>query len=299
MSALAAIAAVGGRELAMLNLVKYSSIVSATIVWLEIFAVIEEEVDLLFVFSTIFALDRYNLGGDVDSQHDEQPQGGFIRALASRTLALYNFNRYIVALMGLLGVVMVVPSTATFIHFLENTYYPDETIIRITGCVLSVEDRGQSWVLFGCILASETGLFYYCILLVFSVINLLVTLLGPRWQQRTGQARTWRHRTQLYERASISSAMREGSASKFGKPTAPRTLYSDVVLYSTPHTTGPECCSSTLYFYAKTRNSVQPGVHCATRAEVVAAEIKWAKGELEPEAVAIAIAAMKPCTQRW
>ncbi|KAI0690664.1 hypothetical protein C8T65DRAFT_97129 [Cerioporus squamosus] len=128
--------------------------------------------------------------------------------LIGRTLALYNFDRRIVCLMSLLSLGVVVSSLVTGDRFLDRIQYPSEDVLKIIGCVPSIEDR-PGWVFYCGILVSETvvviltvykrwqtsfrhasrsilvntmyrdGTLYYFVMLSVSITNLCFMLVAP------------------------------------------------------------------------------------------------------------------------
>ncbi|KAH9929116.1 uncharacterized protein BXZ73DRAFT_102267 [Epithele typhae] len=185
MSALKEIAEAGGDQLADLKLVKYAIVVAATWTWAEICVKMEEEITYIWpsrisFMKVLYLYNRYspvvdttlalasslsNVGNHRLCTTEFQvlafsyATGSFASELIliARTLALYNFQPYVIALMCALVVLTVVPTAVTSIKFLFPLPYPGDDIIKITGCMPSVDDIDSGWVIYTCLLISETG----------------------------------------------------------------------------------------------------------------------------------------------
>ncbi|KAH9929121.1 uncharacterized protein BXZ73DRAFT_102269 [Epithele typhae] len=184
MSVLKEIAEAGGDQLADLKLVKYGIVVAATWTWAEICANMEEEITYIWpsrisfmkvlyfhnryspVVDTAFALasSLSNVGNHKLCTAEFQvmafsyTSGTFASEfiLIARTLALYNFHPFMIALACALVLITVVPTAATSIRILFPLAYPGDDVIKITGCVPSVDNISSAWVFFICLLVSET-----------------------------------------------------------------------------------------------------------------------------------------------
>ncbi|KAJ8456245.1 hypothetical protein ONZ51_g12233 [Trametes cubensis] len=129
--------------------------------------------------------------------------------LIARTLALYEFNPWIMCIMATIALGVIVPGLYMSHYVLSRIQYPSRAVLEISGCVPSIDD-GLSWVLYMCVLISETvvialtvykmwqtsvdlkqrsllvwtmyrdGSLYYVVLLVLSIVNLCFMLLAPK-----------------------------------------------------------------------------------------------------------------------
>ncbi|KAH9849411.1 hypothetical protein C2E23DRAFT_390619 [Lenzites betulinus] len=140
------------------------------------------------------------------------PMGSFVSEviLMVRTVALWGFNRVILVLMFINTLVIIVPTVAVIRQYLVTLHYPSTEVLRVTACVASISD-GVGWVFFTCIIISETtvvtltllrqyltairgstlplllrtmyrdGTFFYVLLLIISVANLLCMTVAPVW----------------------------------------------------------------------------------------------------------------------
>ncbi|KAI0365961.1 hypothetical protein BV20DRAFT_692228 [Pilatotrama ljubarskyi] len=225
-----------GNNLPLLNLVKFAGVFSSTILFLEIISTLEDEIRLIWpsrwsIMKFVYLGNRYSplidttLGLTVmlftTDPKSCQIQfevltycyafGSFFSEaiLMARTLALYDFSRYVVVTMAALGLGIIIPGVIVCHSLLSSLHYPDRSVLRIIGCVPSIDDR-PGWVLYMCILISETvvvsltlskmwhcsrdpqhrsllvhtmyrdGSLYYVLLLVLSITNLCFMLLAPK-----------------------------------------------------------------------------------------------------------------------
>ncbi|KAH9896720.1 hypothetical protein C8Q73DRAFT_421795 [Cubamyces lactineus] len=129
--------------------------------------------------------------------------------LIARTLALYEFKPWIVCAMAAIALGVIVPGLYMSHYILSKIQYPSRAVLEIVGCVPSIDD-GQSWVLYMCVLISETvvialtvykmwqtsvdvnqrsllvwtmyrdGSLYYVVLLILSIVNLCFMLSAPK-----------------------------------------------------------------------------------------------------------------------
>ncbi|KAI0349780.1 hypothetical protein OH77DRAFT_1525419 [Trametes cingulata] len=221
-----------GNNLPLLNLVKLAGLFSSTILVVEIISTLEDELMLIWpsrwsVMKFIYLANRYSplidttLGLTV-MLYTTDPKsckiqfeiltycyacGSFFSE--ARTLALHEFNRYVVVLLGAVSLGLVIPGVFVCHSLLSSLHYPDSAVLKIIGCVPSIDDR-PGWVLYMCVLISETvvvsltlykmwscsrepqhrsllvhtmyrdGSLYYVVLLALSITNLCFMLLAPK-----------------------------------------------------------------------------------------------------------------------
>ncbi|KAL1941559.1 hypothetical protein VTO73DRAFT_6998 [Trametes versicolor] len=170
-------------NLTLLTLVKYSGVLSYTLLWLEMTSTLPDEVKYIWpsrwsFMKAVFFINRYTPLVDLTLNislvlYTTNPQSCKIQydilagsyvfgSLASeaiimaRTMALYNFSIFVILLMGAAGLGILIPSIVICHSFLSQIDYPDAAILRfIGGCVPTVEAR-PVWVLYTCLMASET-----------------------------------------------------------------------------------------------------------------------------------------------
>ncbi|KAJ8468234.1 hypothetical protein ONZ51_g9768 [Trametes cubensis] len=224
------------KNLPLLQMVKYAGLFSSTYLLLEIISTLEDEVRLIWpsrwsIMKIIFLLNRYSplidstlgltmmLGTTDPHSCDVQFHfliytytiGSFLSEsiLIARTLALYEFNPWIMCIMATIALGVIVPGLYMSHYVLSRIQYPSRAVLEISGCVPSIDD-GLSWVLYMCVLISETvvialtvykmwqtsvdlkqrsllvwtmyrdGSLYYVVLLVLSIVNLCFMLLAPK-----------------------------------------------------------------------------------------------------------------------
>ncbi|KAH9911820.1 uncharacterized protein BXZ73DRAFT_107780 [Epithele typhae] len=184
MSVLKEIAEAGGDQLEELRLVKYAIVVAATWTWAEICVKMEEEITYIWpsrisFMKVLYFYNRYSpvvdttfaLASSLSNVGNHRlctaeftvlaffyATGTFASEfiLIARTLALYNFHPFMIALACALVLLTVVPTTIESIRFLFPLAYPGDDIIKITGCVPSVDDIGSAWIFYICLFISET-----------------------------------------------------------------------------------------------------------------------------------------------
>ncbi|KAI0325786.1 hypothetical protein GY45DRAFT_1329807 [Cubamyces sp. BRFM 1775] len=223
-------------NLPLLDMVKYAGVFSSTYLLLEIISTLEDEVRLIWpsrwsIMKVIFLLNRYSplidstlglsmmLGTTNPRSCDFQFHiliytytiGAFFSEaiLIARTLALYEFKPWIICIMAAIALEVIIPGLIMSHRILSQIRYPSMAVLEVAGCVPSIDD-GQSWVLYMCVLISETvvialtiykmwhtsaevnqrsllvwtmyrdGSLYYVVLLVLSVVNLCFMLLAPK-----------------------------------------------------------------------------------------------------------------------
>ncbi|OSD07864.1 hypothetical protein PYCCODRAFT_359075 [Trametes coccinea BRFM310] len=224
-------------SLPLLTLVKCAGVLSSTLLLSEVLSTLEDEVALIWpsrwsLMKVIFLVNRYSpfidttLGltvmlGTTDPKSCRAQfkaltcsyaVGSFFSELilVARTLALYNFARWVLVIMVAISLGVLIPGTVVCWTLLTRIEYPERMVLQITGCVPSVDDR-SSWVLYMCILISETvvvsltvrkmwqmfaggtahrsllvwtmyrdGSLYYVLLLIVSIGNLCFMLLAPK-----------------------------------------------------------------------------------------------------------------------
>ncbi|KAI0826668.1 hypothetical protein BC628DRAFT_1319918 [Trametes gibbosa] len=235
-------------HLALLTVVKVGCSVALTLILLDIVETFSDEVRLVWpsplsIMKIVFFVNRYMPVLDVTlglfvpvgvRTHEESalnitsskltcsvmwpivvalyPMGSFVSEviLMVRTVALWSFNRIIVALMVLNTLVIIVPTVAVVRQYLVTLNYPSTEVLQVTACVASISD-GVGWVFFSCIIISETtvvtltllrqyltavrgsnlplllktmyrdGTGFYVVLLCISVANLLCMTVAPVW----------------------------------------------------------------------------------------------------------------------
>ncbi|KAI0635025.1 hypothetical protein C8Q77DRAFT_669838 [Trametes polyzona] len=223
-------------NLTMLTMVKYAGVLSITLLLLEVLSTLDDEITFIWpsrwsIMKIIFMFNRYSPFVDATANiimmlatktsktcqilYDLMACAYVAGSLSSefilmaRTLALYDFARFVVALMCLLSLGLLAYSIVVVRSFLSTVKYPDDAVLHITGCVVSVEAR-STWALFMCVLISETvmvlltgykmwltydershrsllvrtmyrdGSLDYFVLFAFSTTNLCFMLLAPK-----------------------------------------------------------------------------------------------------------------------
>ncbi|KAI0777638.1 hypothetical protein BD413DRAFT_185303 [Trametes elegans] len=219
----------------LLQLIKYAGVASITYIVLDVVETFSDEVDLVWPsrlsgMKIIFYINRYLPVFDVslgvyillwvrqpklcavlwDILVVLYPGGSFVSEviLMVRTVALWNFNRIVLGIMVLNGVIIVVPTASLVPVYIQGLHYPSEDVLEITRCVPSISDS-IGWVFYMSVIISETtvvsltilkhhmtrgrdgalplllrtlyrdGMGFYCLMLGISVANLLCMLVAP------------------------------------------------------------------------------------------------------------------------
>ncbi|KAL1941571.1 hypothetical protein VTO73DRAFT_7010 [Trametes versicolor] len=170
-------------NLTLLDLEKYSGVMSYTLLWLEQLSTFEDEVRYIWpsrwsLMKTVFLINRYSPMIDATlnismNLYTTNPNSCKIQTeifsgtyvigsfaseaiIMARTLALYDSSYFVVFAMSATGLGIVIPSIIICYSFLTKITYPDAAILRlIGGCIPTVEDR-PVWVLYMCLIISET-----------------------------------------------------------------------------------------------------------------------------------------------
>ncbi|KAI0767310.1 hypothetical protein C8Q74DRAFT_1370122 [Fomes fomentarius] len=224
------------QSLWLLEVTKYTAVASITFLVLEIISTTDQEVTYIWpsrwtAMKVIYLINRYSplidgpLGlstymGAIDGESFELRFTivGYVYAagtyfsefiLVARTLALYDFKRYICLGMSLLMVALIVPSLIYLHTYLSSVQYDaNADMLRLLGRIPSGYTR-PAWTLTACILISETvvvvltiikqlqssskgsvrsplvrvmyrdGSYTYVVMLALTIANLCTMLLAP------------------------------------------------------------------------------------------------------------------------
>ncbi|KAI9063685.1 hypothetical protein FKP32DRAFT_1758087 [Trametes sanguinea] len=128
--------------------------------------------------------------------------------LMVRTMALWNFNKVVIAIMVLNCLLILVPFCIVAQRYMREINYPPQYVLEITKCVVSISD-GPLWVFYAGVVFSETtivgltllqqyrsrmrgadlplvvrtmyrdGTVFYTVLLFVSVFNLVCMMVAP------------------------------------------------------------------------------------------------------------------------
>ncbi|KAI0325788.1 hypothetical protein GY45DRAFT_1364296 [Cubamyces sp. BRFM 1775] len=171
-----------GRNLSMLEIVKYAGLCSSTYLLLEIISTLEDEIRLIWpsrwsIMKIIYLLNRYSplidstlslsMALSTTDTHSCDVKFhilAYTHAIGSslaesilivRTLALYEFSCWIICIMAATALGVVGTGLYISAYVLSKTQYPSQAVLKIAQCVPSIDDS-QSWVYYVCILISET-----------------------------------------------------------------------------------------------------------------------------------------------
>ncbi|RDX46625.1 hypothetical protein OH76DRAFT_1485320 [Lentinus brumalis] len=125
-----------------------------------------------------------------------------------RTLAIWNFDKVVLAITAFVTGGALVAVLTTISQYMQAIRYPDDDLIAVTGCIIGIADQ-EGWTLFVVVLIMETtlvaltiirrlqtrtgsrrtgpvmdtmyrdGLFFYAIILGFSIANLCCMMAAP------------------------------------------------------------------------------------------------------------------------
>ncbi|TFK86393.1 hypothetical protein K466DRAFT_587266 [Polyporus arcularius HHB13444] len=223
------------QSLYLLNITKYSKVVACTLSLLEITSTLPEEVTLVWpkkldVMKIVFLINKYSpllnttLGITLDLfTHDAKACAIQYQVLAysyitgilfsefilmARTMALWQFNPFVTAL--LVGAALEMVPLVLFIthETVSVAEYPGSSVLRTAGCLPSTQDQ-DLWPAYLYMILAETGIvfltvlkwyqepigimrgrllaimyrdgsLFFVIVLVLSIMNLLVMLLTPQ-----------------------------------------------------------------------------------------------------------------------
>ncbi|KAI0708124.1 hypothetical protein C8T65DRAFT_650696 [Cerioporus squamosus] len=219
----------------LLSITKYSKVVACTMSLLEITSTLPEEVALVWpnklnIMKIVFLVNKYSPLFDTSISitldlltHDAKACAIQYQVLAysyitgilfsefilmARTMALWQFNPYVSALL-IAAALEMVPLVLFITHeTVSHTEYPDSNVLRIAGCLPSTQDQ-DLWPAYLYMILAETGIvfltvlkwyqepeglmrgrllatmyrdgsLFFAIVLVLSTINLLVMLSTPQ-----------------------------------------------------------------------------------------------------------------------
>ncbi|RPD65327.1 hypothetical protein L226DRAFT_557906 [Lentinus tigrinus ALCF2SS1-7] len=223
------------RDLNFLNVTKYSKVVAFTLSLLEIISTFPEEIALVWpnkldLMKVVFLVNKYSplldttLSITLDIFTYEAKScaiqyqilaywyitgilfSEFI--LIARTRALWQFNPFVTALLLGAGLEMVALVLYITHETISYTEYPEGPLLRIAGCLPSIQDQ-DLWPAYMYMILAETGIvfltlfkwylepvdlkrgrlfatmyrdgsLFFAIVLVLSVVNLLVMLFAPQ-----------------------------------------------------------------------------------------------------------------------
>ncbi|RPD65324.1 hypothetical protein L226DRAFT_531088 [Lentinus tigrinus ALCF2SS1-7] len=219
----------------LLNLTKDTSLAALTYLIMDVAATLDDEVALMWpsrmnFMKAIFLINRYSPFVDatlinylvLGARSTEVCRGVWITAICFftlgmfaseaiiivRTLAIWNFDKVIVAITAFVTGGALATVVATMVQYVQHIQYPDDDLIAVTGCVIGISDK-EGWTLFVAVLIMETtlvamtmlrhlqmrtgvrnegpvmdtmyrdGLFFYAIMLAFSIANLCCMVAAP------------------------------------------------------------------------------------------------------------------------
>ncbi|KAI0708125.1 hypothetical protein C8T65DRAFT_727657 [Cerioporus squamosus] len=171
-------------SLYLLDLTKDSVLVTLTYLIMDVASTIDDEVELVWpsgltFMKVIFLINRYTPFADstlavflvLGARTTEVCRSVWIAIISFymlgsfasetiiivRTLAIWNFDKVIVAITAFVTGGALVAALTTMSQYMQSIRYPDDDLIAITGCVIGISDQ-EGWTLFIVVLIMETTL---------------------------------------------------------------------------------------------------------------------------------------------